>query len=200
MADLEEIKSNVNIRDIKSSYIIMELFSFLHEKQKLNIIIYNKELQKIFSVDIEYYKIKAGKYKISEKNGKGKEYTIKTNKLIFEGEYLKGKRHGKGKEYYEDGKLKFEGEYIDGQIWIGKGYNKKGKIEFEIINGKGNIKEYDSNDQLKFEGEYINGKRNGKGKEYNNNDKLQVIGEYINGERNGKGKEYFLNCELKFEG
>ena len=63
-------------------------------------------------------------------------------KLEFEGEYLNGERNGKGKEYYNDGKLKFEGEYLNGKIWNGKEFNKNGNIEFEIINGNGNVKIY----------------------------------------------------------
>ena len=55
-------------------------------------------------------------FTIGGKNGKGKEYIIITNILIFEGEYLNGKRNGTGKEYnYDwDGKLKFEGGYLNG--------------------------------------------------------------------------------------
>ena len=49
------------------------------------------------------YKKTSGKYKVGEKNGKGREYEINTNALIFEGEYLNGKRNGKGKEYYYNG-------------------------------------------------------------------------------------------------
>ena len=37
-------------------------------------IMYNKELQKKLDVDIVEYKKLSGKYKIGEKNGKGKEY------------------------------------------------------------------------------------------------------------------------------
>ena len=92
MAELEDNKNNINIRDIKSSYIIKEIFSFLHEKQQLNMVIYNNDLQKAILVDIEHYKNISGKYKIGEKNGKGKEYLLKTNKLIFEGEYLREKK------------------------------------------------------------------------------------------------------------
>jgi len=51
-------------------------------------------LQKICLVDILYYKKISGKYKIGEKNGKGKEFIIDTNRLIFEGEYINGKRNG----------------------------------------------------------------------------------------------------------
>jgi len=48
-------------------------------------------------VDIKDYKKISGKYRIGEKNGKGKEYLIESNKLIFEGEYLNGEKNGKGK-------------------------------------------------------------------------------------------------------
>jgi len=53
-------------------------------------------------------------------------------------------------------------ENIDGKKWNGKGYNEKGKIEFEIKEGNGKVKEYDKYGELIFEGEYLNGKRNGK--------------------------------------
>ena len=83
----EEMNSKINIKDSISSYTIEEIFSFLDDKQKLNMIKYNKELQKILFVDIEDYKELSGKYKIGKKNGKGKEYNI-NDELIFEGEYL----------------------------------------------------------------------------------------------------------------
>ena len=109
MAEIEDIKSKIDLRAIKSSYINKRIFSFLNEKQNLKMIIYSKELQKICLIDIEDYKKISGKYKIGGKNGKGKEFIINTNILIFEGEYLNGKRNGKGKEYYDNGKLKFKG-------------------------------------------------------------------------------------------
>ena len=111
MAEFHERK----LQDIKSKYILKEIFLYLNPKQKLDLIIYNKYLQKIFEVDIKDYQKISGKYKIGEKNGKGKEYSIGTNELIFEGEYINGKRKGKGKEYYGNGILKFGGEYINGQ-------------------------------------------------------------------------------------
>ena len=199
MAEYKD-KSKIDLGGIKSSHIKRRIFSFLYEKQKLKMIINRKELQNICLIDIEYYKKISGKYKIGENNGKGQEYIINTNILIFEGEYLKGKRNGKGKEYYENGKLKFEGEYLNGKRWNGKGYNIFGNMEFEIKDGKGNIKEYYYNDKLKFEGEYLNGERNGKGVEYYKNGVLKFEGEYLNGERNGKGKEYYKKGVLKFEG
>ena len=173
---------NINLeRDIKSSYNLDKMFSFLEQRLKLNMIIYNKYLQKMIGVNIQDYKKISGRYKIGEKNGKGREYSLNTNKLIFEGEYINGKRNGKGKDYGKKGKLEFEGEYINGKR-----------------NGKG--KEYDINGKLEFEGEYINGKRNGKGKEYYKDGKIRFEGEYLKGLKNGKGKEYNYDGKLEFEG
>ena len=81
----------------------------------MNLILYNKQLQKIIGVGIEDYKKASGRYKIVENNGKGREYILNSNKLIFEGEYLNWKRNGKGKEYDYEGKLEFEGEYLNGK-------------------------------------------------------------------------------------
>jgi len=47
MNEFKDIKYKINVRDIKSSYIKKKIFSFLSEKQLLNLIKYNKELQKI---------------------------------------------------------------------------------------------------------------------------------------------------------
>ena len=67
----------------------------------LNMIVYNKEFQKRLSVDINDYRKVSGKYKIGKRNGKGREFLINTNELIFEGEYLNGKKwNGEVKEYY----------------------------------------------------------------------------------------------------
>ena len=224
MVEFEEIKCH--IKDIKSSYNLEGIFSFLEQIQKLNIIIYNKNLQMMLGVNLHDYKNISKRYKIGEKNGKGSEYTLNTNKLIFEGEYINGRRNGKGKEYCDyNGELKFEGEYLDGKR---KGKGKEyliGELKFEglYFNGQRNGigKEYYNNGNLKFEGEYLNGKRwngkgynkngitdfeikdgNGKGKEYYDDGELQFEGEYLNGERNGKGKEYsyYSDGELEFEG
>ena len=178
MSEFEKIKNMINLKkDIKNFYNIKRIFSFLDHKEKLKMIIYNKKLQKKLGVGIQDYKNISGRYKIDEKNGKGKEYTLNTNKLIFEGEYLNGKRNGEGKEYYLYGELKFEGEYLKGERWHGKGYNKNGIVDLEIKNGSGKGKEYYNNGNLEFEGEYLNGRRKGKGKEYYENGKLKFDGE-----------------------
>ena len=158
----ENIKFVKNIgKSIKSLYILKDIFSFLSEKQKLELIIYNKDLQNKLDINIENYKRINGIYREGEKNGKGKEYNISTNIMIFEGEYLNGKRNGKGKEYNDyNGVLKFKGKYLNGKR------NGKGK-EYHILNGR-----------LIFEGEYLNGKRNGKGKgkEYYSDDDYTLNG------------------------
>ena len=200
MVEFENIKSEKNIKSI-SKYILKDiLFSFLSEKQKLEIIVHNKELQKKLDITIEDYKRIREIYRKGKRNRKGKEYYIPFNIMIFEGEYLNGKRNGKGKEYYINGKLRFIGEYLNGKIWNGKGFSRQCKIEFEINKENGKGKEYYFIDELRFEGEYLNGERNGKGKEYDSDGKLEFEGEYLNGERNGKGKEYHINGELRFEG
>ena len=176
MSEFKGIESSINLRDIKSSNIIKEIFSFMNKKQILNIIIYNKELKKMLLFNIEDYIKISGKYKIEEKNEKGREYELNKDKLK-----IIGKRNGKGKEYFNNGKLKFGGEYLDGKIWTGKGYTKKGNMVYQITNGTGHIKVYDNDRELIFEGEYLNGKRNGKGKEYDYFGILKYEAEYLNG-------------------
>ena len=55
--------------DIKSEYIQKGILSYLNEKQKLKMMIYNKKLQNIFGINIENYKKISGKYIKFEKNG-----------------------------------------------------------------------------------------------------------------------------------
>ncbi len=75
MDEFENIKNKINIRDIKSSFIIKKIFSFLSKKQRLNMIIFNKKLKKMLSIRKRDYNKICQKYK-SEKNGKGKEYFL----------------------------------------------------------------------------------------------------------------------------
>jgi len=158
MAEINKNKRKT-LEDIKSTEILKRVFSFLYDKQRLNIISYNKYLQDKLEVHIGLYKKISGKYKIGEKNGIGKEYNMQ-GKMRFEGKYLDGKRNGKGKEYDDLGNLIFEGEYLDGK------------------RKKGQVKEYFNNGILKFEGEYLDGKINGKGKEYLNNGNIKFEGDY----------------------
>ena len=207
MNEIQNIKSEINIEKIKSLYILKDIFSFLPEKQELNLIIYNNHLQQQLNINIDDYKRINWIYKEGKKNGKGKEYYILNNKIIFEGEYLNGKRNGKGKEYhyndklkyegeylngkrngkeneyYYNGQLKFRGEYLNGKRWNGEEYSKEGKICLEIKQGNGFGIEYYYDGKLKYAGEYLNGERNGKGMEYDYNGKLEFEGEYLNGKK-----------------
>ena len=109
-----------NLKNIKSKLILKRILNNISYLKKLLLVIYNKNLQNIISIDIENYKRKSGKLKLLEKNGKGKEYLLYgTKELIFEGEYLNNKRNGHGKEYHNS-KLIFEGEYLNG-LRHGKG-------------------------------------------------------------------------------
>ena len=187
------------LRDIKSSFVLKKVFSFIDEKYELEMIKYSKYFHNLLSLNIDSYKKISGKYKEGGINGQGKEFLIENNILIFEGEYLKGKRNGKGKEYYYGNELKFEGEYLHGKRWNGKGYDKKGNLQFELKYGRGRVYEYDNDNELIFEGEYLDGER-WKGKEYNKYGARIFEGEYMNGTRfNGKVKEFYKN-NLIFEG
>ena len=96
--------------------------------------------------------------------------------------------------------MEYEGELLYDKKYSGKGYDEKGNIIYELINGNGKVIEYWFNGELKFEGEYLNGKRN-KGKEYNYKGKLEFEGEFLNNCKwNGKRKEYYGGDELIYEG
>ncbi len=122
------------LQNIKSSYFIKLIYTFVEESQKLKLVKYNKSIQKNLDISIINYKHFKGRYIIYESNGIGKEYDGYDDTLIFEGEYF----NGKGKEY-DNGDLIFEGEYLNGQRWNGK------------------VKDYDGLGSLIFEDEYING-------------------------------------------
>ena len=217
MSDIKGKKENCNINNLKSPYVLQIILSYLKEKQKLSLINYNKLLQKNLSIKIEDYIKASGKIKIIEKNGKGREYSLDSNIIRFEGEYYNRKRTRLGKEFDNNGKLEFEGKYWNGKRH-GKGkeyhyiyYDFCGsgdKYEEMFLNGqKSDDKEKENfylYDVVKvFEGQYLNGKRNGKGKEYSTIDMsygyLLFEGDYLNGKRHGKGKEYEYG-KLIFEG
>ena len=93
MKDYQNKKSKIDVKkSIKSIYNLKNIFSFLPERQKLNIIKYNKQLQNKFDININDYKRISGRYKVGEINGKGKEYDISTDEMLFEGEYLKKRK------------------------------------------------------------------------------------------------------------
>ena len=211
---MKNVSQPLNI--IKSKKILKCIFNYLNIKKKLILMNYNKVLQNKFGLTIDDYKKNAKRIKVGGFNGYGKEYLSGSNKLIFEGKYLKGKRNGKGIEYFENGEKKFEGEYLNGEIFNGIEYDKKGNEIVRFNNGIG--RELYNNGLCKFEGKYLNGKKwngkgytyygiklyeikNGKGyiREYNSDGTLLFKGNYLNGERNGEGKEYSQG-KLLFEG
>ena len=57
---------------IKSSFILKRVFSLLATIKKLDLIIYNKILQRKLLIDIEDYKKEIGKIIIGKRNGLGK--------------------------------------------------------------------------------------------------------------------------------
>ena len=218
----EKLPPDIISKKIKSNYIIKIIFSYFHEKNKLEIIKYNKNLQNKLGINLINYKLFKGVYIEYESKTKGKEIYGDTGKVRFKGEYLNGKRNGKGKEY-DDDILNFEGEYLNGKRnGKGKEYFKSGDLYFEgeYINGKesGKAKIYYNDGKILFEGEYLdgyylNGKffdknnnftelKNGEGfiKRYYTGGGLFFEGEYLNGKKNGNGKEYDYDGNLIFEG
>ena len=101
-------ESKRKIKNIKSNFILKLIFSSLTEYIKLDLINYNKILQKKLNVSIEDYEKRCKIKIIGKRNGKGKEYDLISDKLVFEGEYLNGRRNGKGIEYNIIREIKFE--------------------------------------------------------------------------------------------
>ena len=204
---------------IKSIYFSINIFTYIDERRKLNLIKYNKALQKILHINIFNYKLLSEKYIINQSKDIYKIYNVVDDFLLFEGNYI----NGIGKEYYDDGTLFFEGEYLNGKRNGNvKFYNHNGKLLSECIfkNGLKNGKfiEYYNDGKVFTKGEFLNNKewnteeydkngniineiKDGKGilNEYNVNDELIFKGEYLNGLKNGKGKEY-NDGKLIFEG
>ena len=210
-----------------SSYFIQNLFAHINEGIKLKLIRYNKNMQNIININLINYKTFSGKYIEYESNengsGKGKEYNIFNDEIVFEGDYINRKRNGKGKEYDYIGKIKFEGEYsngerkgieygeygakvfegeyLSGKRWNGNFYDLYGDLILELKNGKGNLKSYDEDNRniLQFDIEYLNGDMNGK---FRKKEGLGIFieGEFLNNKKHGKIKEYINKNELRFEG
>ena len=208
------------LENIKSYYFLRISFSYINDRIKLELVKYNKKMQSILDINLYIYQLFAGKYLVLDKKGKGEEYKINNNKLIFKGEYKNGKKHGKGEEFDTNGKLIFSGNYLNGKK------NGKGKL----------IDKY--NDRFFFEGEFKDNKKwtgigyfiddkyypiskiskqnndnrvpiyeikDGKGSYKEYYDQLLSLnisfeGVYINGELNGKCKKYSFEGDLLFEG
>ena len=64
------------IFNVKSKYILAEIFKFLRAKSQLILIVHNKALQKKLNINIETYIQACGK-RVEIKDNYGKEYLIK---------------------------------------------------------------------------------------------------------------------------
>ena len=62
------------MENINSQYFLILVFTNINEKRQLQIIQYNKNLQKILNKNIMNYKICSGKYIVYESTTKGKIY------------------------------------------------------------------------------------------------------------------------------
>ena len=110
---------NINIsKKIRSNYLIKIIFSYLYEKNKFDMVKYNKNWQNKLGVKLVNFKLYNGVCIEYESKIKAKEYFCYTGNLIFEGEYLNGKRNGKGKEYENGNKLICYAEYLEGKVWM----------------------------------------------------------------------------------
>ena len=68
MSEFEKTKCNINlIKDIRCSNYLEVIFSFLKQKEKLNMIIYNNQLKNLLWVNFQDYKTISGRYKIDGK-------------------------------------------------------------------------------------------------------------------------------------
>ena len=74
------------LKNIKSTYFIQLVFTYVDDKPKLKLIKYNKSLRKIIDIYIGHYLHFSGKYAVYESNGIGKVYDGYNDTLIFEGE------------------------------------------------------------------------------------------------------------------
>ena len=205
------------LKNIKSSYFIKLIFSYLDDECKLKLIRYNKYFQNLTELTLLDYKLYSGRYINLETKEKGKEYECQNEIdlliyeggylngkrngegkeynahgfLIYEGEYLNGKKDGKGKEYFPEDILVFEGIYKKGKRWDGYAYDPNGDIIYQIKDGEGCIKEYDYSYYMTLIDDiYI--------KIYTYT--ITFEGNYLNGEKNGKGKEYNDYGQIIFEG
>ena len=80
--------------------ILKILLTFSAELKILKILRYNKNLQNIVDIDLNFYKNYAKKYIIYKDNKRnfGREFD-NGNVLLYEGGFINGQRSGKGKEF-----------------------------------------------------------------------------------------------------
>ena len=157
----KKMSSNI-LKNINSNYILIKIFSLLDTKQKLEIIKYNKSLQKKSEIALKDYENACGFYIITKKEDIVWEeydwiFTKGTNYAIFKGKIINGKKEGNGMEFYYNKRKKFEGRYHKGIKTDGIGYDKLGNIIYQIKDNVVTEKYY--NGKPVFEGKYLNGKK-----------------------------------------
>ena len=118
------------LENIKSLYILKNVFINIEDEIKLNLVKYNKKLQKKLDISLIDYKFFSNKYIVYEDNGKGTIYNAFNNKILYNGEISNGKKNGRGKEYDTFGNVLFEGEFLNG-----KRYKKNSEELYELKEG-----------------------------------------------------------------
>ena len=58
------------LKNVKSSYIIEIILSYIRDERKFDIIKYNKKFKKILKINLNDYKALSGKYMIRDEIGK----------------------------------------------------------------------------------------------------------------------------------
>ena len=161
-------------KNIKSNYILQNIFSYIDKPIFLKIVYCSKSIQKKLGITIDDFKNVSRKILRKEKSFSILEkevdtvYIQGTDIKVFKGHYKNGKKNGKGKEYYTNKKKKFEGNYFNGIKISGTGYDKFGNVIYKIENKK--VIEKYKNGKPVFKGEYLNGKKyNGIGYDINGN-------------------------------
>ena len=84
----EYLVKQTSLKNIKSNYFLIFIFSYLEVKRKLEIINYNKNIQNILDIKLINYKFFAGEQIIYEFNRNSKEYNEYDDNIELEGEYL----------------------------------------------------------------------------------------------------------------
>ena len=171
-------KNNI-LKNIKSNYILKQIFSFLENRLFMEIIRNNKKMQKKLEISLENYEnlcqviIEKKRDYVSFKDDIYRAYTKDKQYVIFEGKYLHGKKNGYGTEFYLNKKKKFKGEYLNGIKINGIGYDKLGNIIYKI--DYKNVTERYNNQRPIFNGKYYNGKKwNGIGYDINGNEVYEI--------------------------
>ena len=87
-------------RKIKSIFILKKIFINVENTKKMNIIVYNKKIQRKMGLNITDFMRFSGRYRVEE-DDKIKDYSSYDHRLLFEGQYANRKRNGDGKEFDE---------------------------------------------------------------------------------------------------